>query len=681
MIVSWNWLKDYVPLEMSVAEVEQRLMMAGLNHEGTDTLSDDVAIDLEVTSNRPDCLGHLGVAREISVLFDLPLQTPAATPQATGPAVGGLASIEIECPHLCYRYTGRVIRGVKVGPSPEWLVSRLRAVGLAVVNNVVDVTNYVLLECGQPLHAFDFSRVDSAQIIVREAHANEEFLAIDHRTYKLEPGMCVIADAARSIALGGVMGGADTEVSNQTTDLLIESAEFAQLGIRTTARKLNLHSPASYRFERGVDPVGVEWASKRCCELLLDLAGGELAEGVVEVGRDVPTRPKVVLRFPQLARILGIEIGRAEVARILQSLGNEITDEDSGKVEVIPPSWRRDLTREIDLVEEVARIHGYEKIPEDVAVPMWPSHRSDSERVAKTIRRVLVAAGFDEAITASLVPREWSESFSPWSDAEPIVSLTPMKGILADAPKDLGQAELIRRSLIPSLLEARRYNESVANPSAELFELGKVYLPREDALPLEQWTLGIVSGVGYQRLRGVIEDLLDAMGSQHTLQSAARQMDLLDTHLSSELTLGNELLGFLGPVASDSLSKFNLRANAVVAELRIATLEESAVLIPQYHQPSPYPAMSRDLNLIVGDRITWAQLARTVNESSGELLESLDYQETYRDSVKDGPNTKRLLFSLTLRSATRTLTNEEADAVRDQVVEACAREFSAKLLA
>lgn len=234
MIVSWNWLNDYVALDVEPAEVEQRLMMAGLNHESTESVDDDLAIDLEITSNRPDCLGHIGVAREASVLFGTPLTIPDPTPQETTTTVADLVKVRVDCPELCYRYTARVIRGVKVGPSPAWLVNRLKTIGIASINNVVDVSNYVLMECGQPLHAFDLAKLGGPEIIVREANNGEEFLAIDHKTYTLEPGMCVIADSSRAVALGGVMGGAESEVSDATVDLLIESAEFAPVSIRGT---------------------------------------------------------------------------------------------------------------------------------------------------------------------------------------------------------------------------------------------------------------------------------------------------------------------------------------------------------------------------------------------------------------------------------------------------------------
>ncbi|MCH5374423.1 MAG: phenylalanine--tRNA ligase subunit beta, partial [Planctomycetes bacterium] len=341
MIVSWNWLKDYVELDMPHDQLVERLSMTGLNHESSSDLGRDMAIDLEVTSNRPDCLGHIGVAREISVLWQRELAIPPVVTPSTGPPVTSLTKVSIDCPELCYRYTARVIHGVRIGPSPEWLIQRLQTIGIASVNNVVDVTNFVLMECGQPLHAFDLARLAGPQVVVREALPGEQFLAINHKLYDLQPGMCVIADAEKAVALGGVMGGTDSEVSEATTDLLIESAEFAPLSIRTTARALGLHSPSSYRFERGVDPLGVDWASRRCCQLILELAGGELADGVIDVGRPVLPREPVVLRLSQLPRVLGIEIPDSDVRRILAALGCDEQKADGGAVTVIPPSWRR----------------------------------------------------------------------------------------------------------------------------------------------------------------------------------------------------------------------------------------------------------------------------------------------------------------------------------------------------
>ena len=297
------------------------------------------------------------------------------------------------------------------------------------VNNVVDITNYVLMECGQPLHAFDLAKLQGQQIIVRAAHDGEEFEAIDHHTYQLTPDMCVIADANRPVAIAGVMGGADSEVSDSTVDVLIESAAFSSMATRATSRALNLHSPASYRFERALDPEGIEWAANRACELVLEHCGGTLDEGWLDAGATTWSPEPVIMRLSQVERILGISIDREEVKRILLALGNTETASDDVSLTVTPPTWRKDLAREADLLEEIARIHGYEKIPEDVGVPMAASFKSDWDRVAAKLRTTMTAIGFDESLTASVVPNEWTQVYSP------LVRKSPIANCLANAQR------------------------------------------------------------------------------------------------------------------------------------------------------------------------------------------------------------------------------------------------------
>jgi phenylalanyl-tRNA synthetase beta chain len=677
MIVSWDWLKQYVALDMTPAELAERLMMAGLNHEDTHQVGDDWAIHLEVTSNRPDCLGHIGIAREISVLWDRPLKLPAASPPQIAASVNDLTQVRVDNPRQCMRYTARVIRGAKVGPSPRWLINRLATVGIGAINNVVDITNYVLLECGQPLHAFDLAKLAGRRILVRQARDRETFRAINHKSYALDPSTCVIADAERAVALGGVMGGAETEVSGQTKELLIESAEFDPLSIRNTARKLSLHSDSSYRFERGTDPQGVDWASRRACELILELAGGELASGVIDVGRQPPEREAITLRFAQLPRVLGIDVESGVARRILAALGNHELRADDRRVEVIPPSWRRDLTREIDLIEEVARIHGYDKIPEDAGVPMATSHRTATDRVLAKVRQALNAAGFDEAMTPSLIEEPWSDAFSPWTRSAPLRTSMPV----------LRRADCLRRSLVPSMLGARQTNESLANPLIELFEIANVYLPRDGGqLPGEELMVGLTGGGDYFAVKGVIEGLLAALNPAVELDVRSTRQELLDAQRSAELRVQagatrDLLLGYLGQVTSAGLKRFELRGETTVAELRLAALSEIANLIPQYTQPPMFPSVARDLNLVVDECVRWSEVAHTVRRTAVPFAEAIAFQDVYRDPQRLGPGKKSLLFTLTLRSPEGTLTNDEADQIRSRVVEACRAAHGAQLRA
>jgi phenylalanyl-tRNA synthetase beta chain len=665
MIVSLEWLKQYVELPQSTAKLADRLALAGLNHESFD----DQAIDLEITSNRPDCLGHVGVAREIGVLYELPLKKHEPAPKGRGPKVETLTSVAIDAPQLCPRYTARLIRGLKIGSSPKWLQDRLQAVGIAVINNVVDVTNFVLMECGQPLHAFDFKQLRGQRIVVREARPGEKFVAINHQEYELTPGTCVIADAERAVCLAGVMGGADSEVSASTTDILLEAAEFDPLSTRNTARRFGLHSPSSYRFERGVDPEGVDWASRRACELILETAGGELAEGVIDVGRRTPEREVIKLRFDQLPRVLGISVPDAAVQKILAALGCRETHICGHCIKVVPPSWRADLTREIDLIEEVARIHGYDKIPEDVGVKMAASTRSREDHVLERVRGVLSAAGLNEAMTLSAVDEACVDAIRPWTDQPPLRASTPV----------LRRADHLRQTLVPSLLAARRHNEKVANPGAELFEIAHVYLPQSGALPQEKRVLAIVSGGGFLEVKGVIEALVERLAPSRRLDVGESAYELLDEIRQCRLRLGDHAFGFLGELGAAGKQRFELRWPTTVAEIDLDLLAAVAELIPAATPLSPYPPVGRDINIVVPESVRWGEVAALVRETGGELVEAVEYQETYRHPERVGAGKKSLMFSLQLRSATGTLTNEAADAARDRIVSVLSQQVGALL--
>lgn len=682
MIVSWKWLEQYVDLDISHDELVDRLTMSGLNHEGTEKVEGDRAIDLEVTSNRADCLGHLGIAREIAVLFDLPLRIPDPQPPLVRERLSDLCRVEIKCPELCYRYTARLLKGVKIGPSPEWMQDRLETIGVAVINNVVDTTNYVMFECGQPLHAFDFAKISDGKIIVREANKDESFVAIDHKSYQLQPGMCVIADSSLPVAIGGVMGGQDSEVSESTTQVLVEAAYFNQLAVRNTARTLNLHSPSSFRFERDIDSAQIDWASRRCCELILESGGGELIDGLIDVGTPPVKNAPIVLRLSQLERVLGIEIPSDFVPQILKALGLRIQDQQASSITAIAPSWRKDLTREVDLVEEVGRIYGYDKVPDTGDVPMAATYKRPEDRVLESVRHVMTANGFDEAMTPSLVPEQWAESFSPWTREMPLISSQPMLGVLEKASQNIGAVELLRRSLVPSLLEARRINEYRANREIELFEIAKVYLTRpEQQLPEQPMMLALVSGQDYFAVKGVVESLVAFLNPAANMLAKPCDHTLLDASRCAELKIGSRTLGFIGEVSASAKKQFGLRHHATVAEVDVRRLDELAVLIPQHQNQSQFPAIVRDFNFIVNSSVHWSDLKSAVADAGGQLLESIEYRETFRDAKKDGPQKKRLLLSVVLRSNEETLTGEQADQVCHAIVEKCNAELGASLVA
>jgi len=671
MIVSWDWLQQYVKLPVSAAEFGKRVMMAGLNLESVEPTGDDTAVDLEVTSNRVDCLGHIGVAREAAVCFDVPLTIPPALPQTSSTPTSSLISVAIENPDQCPRYVARVIQGVKVGPSPAWLSNRLATIGITSINNIVDITNYVLMECGQPLHAFDFDKLAEKRIVVRRARPDEKIQAIDHKEYKLTPEMCVIADAQRPVAIAGVMGGAATEISTSTTNVLIEVADFAPRSIRATARELKLHSDSSYRFERGIDPYQMDWASRRCCELILQVAGGQLLAGAVDVGVPVPPEPEAVsLRFAQLSRILGIDVPRPEVVRILTELGFKLTKEDANLALFFVPSWRRrDVTREIDLIEEVARIYGYDKIPEDAVVPLTVSQKSLRDRVVDRVTDVLTGQGFFESVTLSLVDDKLATLFNP----------RPINQVLHIEHDKFSQLKSLRQSLIPSLLQARRHNERQGCFHARLFEIASVFLGADPGNSnAEPKTISFVTGQSFAEAKGLLQAIAQRVNPSSTISVRPSNAVSFVDGRGAEVLLNGTFWGWLGELDRNVTDQLDLRDVVVVAEIMLPVLEATANLRPKFEDLPTHPTVSRDLNFVLDSEVTWEQLESIVLTAAGPHLQSLSFSGQYR-GPQLGADKKSYLLTLHYRAVDRTLTHEEVEAAQQAVIDSCTEKVGAKL--
>ena len=669
MIVSWNWLTEYLRLDIPVETLSERLMLAGLNHESTEEVGGDLAIDLEVTSNRPDCLAHIGIAREIGVLFDRAVRIPDPRPKTSGADVETLARIKIEAPELCPRFTARVVTGVKVGESPWWIRKRLETLGVRPISNVVDVTNYVMFECGQPLHAYDLARLEGRTLIPRKARKGETLKAINGKSYDLTPEMLVIADASKPVGLAGVMGGLDTEIGPGTTDVLIEAARFDPLNVRRTSRALGLHSDSSYRFERPIDPEITEWASRRCAELILDTAGGTLHPGMIDAGGIRYERPVVTLRLEQIARVLGIAIDPAEVSRILLALGLEAVEGPTDSPKFRPPSWRSDLEREVDLIEEVARIHGYEHIPEDRAVPLAGAPKAPRERVEDAARSLLAGLGFDEAITLTFVPDELVGALDP-DDSQPPIRVEHSVRRRANA---------LRQSLVPSLLSVRRHNESHGNLDVDLFEIANVYLPRPgQPLPNEPTRLTLLSGRDFLGMKGIVEAVLARFHVEKDLEVRPSPSPWFTPGRSAELFLGGTPLGRIGEVDRGRLDALDVRGGCSAAELTLGVLVEKADLVPQHHALPPLPAVGRDLSLVVPRTLPWADLAGVVGRAGGSNLEAIVYLDAFRGgNIPEGRQS--LHFGLRFRHPERTLTGDEVEQSVQAIVEACVSNCEASL--
>lgn len=672
MIVSQNWLAEYVALSMSTESLTDRLTMSGLNLEEFHPVGSDIAIDLEVTSNRPDCLGHLGIAREVSVLFDTPLTIPPAVIQESAGRAADVTSVAIESIDLCPEYHARVIRGVRIGPSPAWLRDRLAAVGVNSVNNVVDVTNYVMLECGQPLHAFDFDKLAGGRIVVRRARKGESITAIDQRAYPLTEEMCVIADAERAVAVAGVMGGFDSEISNKTANVLIEAAAFAPLSVRATARSLKLHSPSSYRFERKVDRRNLDWASRRCCELIQKVAGGELLAGSVVAGQSLPEHcDPITLRFKQVTRLLGITIPPQACVAILSRLGLKCLSRDADSATFEPPGWRLDLVRECDLVEEIARIHGYDQIPENAALPVVATSRTVRERVLDGIRSHLTACGLFEALTLSFV------SESQWSLFQPRGELAAV----SVSHSSRSHENQMRQSLIPSLLQCRRQNERHGTANAELFEVAKVYLSAGKGQPeheAEPTMVGLVTGRSFLALKGIVEGLVRHLAPNAVMTATPADLPEFLPGRGACLAINGKPLGWVGELDRKVIDAIDLQDSATIAEIDVYLLETLFEANRSYTPIPRFPVISRDLNFVLPESVTWTDLSATVRNAGGSLLQDVSFSGQYRGKQIDAER-KSYVVTCRFLATDRTLTAEEVEASVRQILAACESTLSAKL--
>ena len=694
MIVSLDWLADYVDLP-AVDSLTERLLLSGLNHESTKSVHDDTAVDLEVTSNRSDCLGHIGVAREVSVLFQQPLKIPTASLSHTEEAHS--VSVNIASPEFCPFYSARVLRGVKVGESPEWLTRRLEAVGIASVNNIVDVTNYVMLECGQPLHAFDLNRLHGEEITVRRAQEGELFVAINHREYELNSEMCVIADAKQAVAIAGVMGGAETEIRSETVDVFIESAQFAPLPVRYAARTLVLGSQSSYRFERGPDPAAVEWASCRAVSLILEIAGGSLVSPPVRVGKLNSSQATVDLRMHRVEEVLGVSIPSQRQREILQSLGFVEQDSSAEVSRWLVPSWRRDCTREVDLIEEVARIEGYDVVPEDVPITALPVQRSSRERLVRIVSETCVAAGFCEAMTRSVVGDNFEKFNSPWGTAPALICRPPL----------VQGADRLRRTLLPSLLEARASSLSSGASHGDLFEIAHCYLgcdrksemPKDNAPIEEPLLLGLVTGGDFFRGKGLAAAIFERLGihewaseevpkehsgnnfgvTYHPLNSTIMQQGRSAEILFHAPGVVSRRVGVIGEFSKEFMGMCKSEKQSVGVEIRLDGLEFLMNCESNLSSPSSYPSIDRDINLVVDESVSWGSLRTAIESTQCDELEDVQFGGIWRDEDRLGRGKKSVIVSVRLRSCRETLSAEQANSFVEAMISICQTRLGAVL--
>jgi phenylalanyl-tRNA synthetase beta chain len=602
-------------------------------------------LEIEVTRNRPDCLSVYGIAREVAALFagelrPLPGEEPALTGEET-------PDVLIEDLAGCPRYIGRLFRDVRVGPSPPWMKARITAAGMRPISNVVDVTNYAMLAVGNPLHAFDFDTLAGGRIVVRRARPDEEFTSLDGTVRKLDPADLVIADAERAIAFAGIMGGLDTEVTEATTSVLLEAANFEPGGILWSSERHGLRTEGSNRWEKGVDPHLAPHAARLATQLMVELTGARWS-GDTDVTGDLPERPVVSFRPDRANRLLGIEIPDQEQKDSLERLGFEVA---SGW-EVAVPTWRaRDVTREIDLVEEVARVHGLEKIPFTLPLRSAMDGRlTQDQRLRRLVEDVLVGAGFSEAYTWSFTARD------PHPDAlrlpDPLTS----------------EHAVLRTTLLSGLVAAAQHNANMGNEGAALFELARVYLPTGDALPDERWHVGGIAAGGYSRAKGAVETLYGALRIEPRLERTREPF----LHPGKAARLEAGWVGELHPTL--------LEGSWGAFELDLPTLFAQVPERVEYEDVITYPAVRQDLAFVVDEGVLAGDLVAAAREAAGPELREARIFDVYRgDPIPAGK--KSVALHVAFASSERTLSDDDARVLRERIVKALAEQFGAELRA
>ncbi len=665
MKVSLNWIKEYVDIDCPASEVAEILSDLGFPTEEMEEFPNDTVIDVEVTSNRGDCLSHIGVARELAAFWSKQLRIP----EVAGPT-GSLDScdkikVEIENPDLCNRYTGIYIEGVKVGPSPDWLVERLESVGLRSVNNVVDATNYAMFETGQPAHAFDYDKVADGTIIVRNAQKGETITSIDHTECKLTPDMLVIADPKGPVAIAGVMGGLETEVSDATVNILLENAHFDPVTVRTASRGLNLPSDASFRFERHVDTERVEYAAHRCAQLIVHFAGGTIAKGIVDNYPKKADCPEITLRPARLSKLLGIDIPQDKTLSILTNLG--LAPKQQGDTIVCTsPTWRHDLHREVDLIEEVARCHGYTNIPTEKKINIEVAPVDKREKLTNLAARVLNAAGYYETINVTFTDDKTHKLFAPETD-------DPLR--VGDESRK--SANIIRQNLLGSLLHVTRTNLNVGNAPVNIYEIANTFAPAKGQdLPDEKPCLAIVTTQGIRHLRGVITNLVRQVNPQAVLKFETKDGPWSSAGLA--VSIDSDTLGFAGIIDPKITSALDIESEVAAAELDFNILMSHFGVLAQVKPIPRFPSVVRDLSLILDEAILWDQVTAAIESKAPAQLEKISFVDIYRG--KPIPKGKKsLTLSLRFRDEDGTLTHETVDTYEKPIVDALAGQFGAEL--
>ncbi|MBN1869988.1 MAG: phenylalanine--tRNA ligase subunit beta [Candidatus Omnitrophica bacterium] len=678
MKISLNWLKDYVAPGISPEELAHRLTMAGLEVEKIDSAGGDTVFELEITPNRPDCLNMLGIARETAAILKKARTLPKIKKRA-GPKKK--CSIEIDDPQACSRYIGTLIEEVCIKRAQEKMAGYLTALGMRPINNVVDITNFCLLETGQPLHAFDYDKLIGRKIIVRRARKGEKIVTIDDVERELDPSILVIADEKRPVAIAGIMGGKDTEVTNSTKRILLESACFDPVLIRRASRKLGLSSDSSYRFERGVDFCMVEGGAARAVDLILESAQGKITKrSDVITGKKKMATARIVLSLDAINARIGSALTAAQCNDILRRLDFGVSRSKTGTFAITAPSFREDVKGAEDIVEEISRMIGYDHLPSSFprikATAIYPDHVGSARR--KT-RELLLAQGFSEAITYTMINRKSLEDSSQGN--------IPGVPILNPLTQD---QEMMRPSMLPSLLSIVLSNVNRGQKNMRFFETGKIYTDKaeEEALGIimtglreDDWRQVKKEGADYYDLKGALEQTFKRLGiEQAKVRFMASQENYLSSGQSAAIFFDGKKIGDVGKVNEEVLDQWDIKQkNVLFAQVAMQDLYDQRESATKYAPVSEFPAISRDISLAVGLGVTAYDVEQvirnTVKHEKQVALTGLKFVEKY-EGEKISKEQRGLIFSLIYQSRlARTLRDEEAAEVHEKVCGALIKEL------